>query len=187
MRKVRFLLVALALPLAFSAPALGHGELESAIPEPDSTLGGPPNHLIINFTEPPTKDAEFKVTDGCGRNLINETAVQERVGHIFLVKGGEPGKWKVSYKVVSAADGHVSKGSYGLTIKGKKDCSAPEPSEDGGGDAGGGAAGGGDGGSGDQAAPTSDEESGSSFPVVPVAIGTVALLVLAFIARRATT
>jgi copper resistance protein C len=183
MKRLIRLLVALALLLAAPAVAFGHGELESAIPEPDSTLGKPPNHLILNFTEPPTKDAVFKVLDGCGRNLIAETAVQERTGHVFLTKGGQPGEWKVSYKVVSATDGHASKGSYGLTVRGQKDCSEPEEPT---GNGGGGTDGNG-GGGGDQAAPTGDEaEGGSSFPWVPVAIGTVALVALAFIARRAT-
>jgi copper resistance protein C len=183
-KRVLFPLVVLALALAFPAAAYGHGTLESAIPPPDSTLGKPVNHLILNFTEPPTKDAVFKVVDGCGDDLIDQTAVQERTGHVFLVKGGEPGKWKVSYKVVSSVDGHVAKGSYSLKVKGKADCGdGDKPAGNGGGGGTGDNAGGG----GDQAAPTDDsqEEDGSSFPIVPVAIGTVALVALAFIARRA--
>lgn len=175
----------LLFALAFPGHAWAHGEIDSAIPEPESSVGRPPNHLIINFTEAPTKDAVFKVVDGCGNELIDETktTVEDRVGHLYLDKGGQPGEWKVSYKIVSAVDGHPSKGSYTLDVQGKKDCSAPEPSEDGGGNGGG--AGGGDQAAGD-GEPTSDtEDEGSSFPIVPVALGTVAVIAVAFLARRA--
>jgi methionine-rich copper-binding protein CopC len=181
MRRLAFLFVLVTLGTAFASTALGHGEIDSAIPEPESTVGGPPNHLIINFTEAPTKDAVFKVLDGCGTNLIDVAEIQDGTGHVFLKKGGEPGKWEVSYKIISAVDGHPTKGSYGLTVKGKKDCSKPEdpaggdPQGNAGGDNAGGAAG----------APTGDEDDGGSFPVIPVALGTVAVVALAFLARRA--
>jgi len=180
MRRILAVVVALGLAQLMSGTALAHGELESEFPEAESTLGKPPDHVILNFTEAPTNDAVFNVTDGCGTEMIAEAAVQQRAGHLFLTKDGQPGTWKVSYKVVSAEDGHLSKGSYALTVKGKKDCSPDEPSGNGGN--GGGNAAGGTGG-----APTGDEDDGGSFPVVPVIIGTVALLGLAFIARRATS
>jgi methionine-rich copper-binding protein CopC len=179
MRRTLLLFLTLALGVMIPGTALGHGEIESAIPEAGSKLGKAPNHVIINFTEAPTKDAVFKVLDGCGRNLIDQAAVQGRTGHIFLASGGEPGEWEVSYKIVSAVDGHPTKDSYGLTVTGKKDCSA-------GGDGGGNAGNAGNGGGGG-AAPRGGEGSddGGSFPVVPVALGTVGLVALAFLARRA--
>jgi methionine-rich copper-binding protein CopC len=178
MRRSFLFLVTLAFGLTISATAFAHGEIESTIPEADSKLGKAPNHLIINFSEAPTKDAVFKVLDGCGRNMIDQAGVQGGTGHIFLASGGEPGKWEVSYKIVSAVDGHPSNGSYGLTVQGKKDCGG---SSGGGGNApnGGGGNAAGDG------APTGNEEDGGSFPVVPVLLGTVGLVALAFLARRA--
>jgi methionine-rich copper-binding protein CopC len=168
-------MVTIALGLTIPGKAFAHGDIESTIPEAGSKLGKAPNHLIINFTEAPTKDAVFKVLDGCGRDVIDQAAVQGGTGHIFLGSGAEPGKWKVSYKVVSAVDGHPSKGSYGLTVKGKRDC----------GGAGGGNGAGGAGNAAGDGAPPSDDGDGGSFPVVPVALGTVGLVALAFLARRA--
>jgi methionine-rich copper-binding protein CopC len=180
-RRLLFLFVLVAVGGALSSTALGHGEIDSAIPEPESTAGRPPNHLIINFTEAPTKDAVFKVLDGCGTNLIDVAEIEDGTGHVFLTKGGEPGEWKVSYKIVSAVDGHPTKGSYGLTVKGKKDCS--EAGDPGGGDPQGNAGGGNGGGA--AGAPPGDGDDGGSFPVIPVALGTVGVVALAFIARRA--
>jgi copper resistance protein C len=178
------LLLAAALVAVFPTAALAHGEIESTIPEADATLKKPPNHLIINFTEAPTKDAVFKVVDGCGTNVIDQAEVQERVGHIFLTSGAQPGKWKVSYKIVSAVDGHPTKGGYGLTVKGQTDCSEPDGSGNGGGNGNGGN--GGAGAAGDTGAPAGAEtDDGGSFPIVPVALGTIAVVALAFLARRA--
>ena len=177
MRKITAMLGALALVLLVPVAALGHGELESEIPEAGSKVNGPPSHLILNFTEPPTKDAVFKVEDGCGRDVLREAFVEGNVGHVFLEKGGQPGKWEVSYEVVSATDGHETSGSYPLTVTGKADCSKPPPDKEGDGGANGGAA-----------APTGanqDDDDGGSFPVLPVGLGVIAVIALALIARRA--
>ncbi len=173
----------LALVVFGAGPAVAHGELESTIPDRNSVLKGPPDHIIINFTEPPAKPSVVVVRDGCNDSIIDEVAFEDRTAHVFLTDG-EPGDWKVSYQVVSAADGHRTRGSYSLTVRGKADCS-DEPDNGGGGANGGG--GGGGGGDGTAAGPDGGGGTGSdegSFPVVPIALGSAVVIGLAFVARR---
>ncbi len=165
-----------ALFCLWAAPAFAHGDLHGTVPEKGSTLARAPDHLIINFTEPPAEQSVVSVTDGCSDEVIDELEFDGKAAHVFLSKG-QPGKWKVSYKVVSAVDGHRTNGSYALKVTGKRECSgtggAPDgPDKDGSGP-------------GPQAGEDGDpDEEESSFPVVPVALGSLGLVALALVARR---
>ena len=157
---------------------LAHGDLAATVPPKGSTLKKPVNHLAITFSQAPTKDAVIKVVDGCDRNVVQRVDLQDRIAHVYL-DNPQPGDWRVDYNIVSSVDGHPSKDGYGLTVKGKADCSKAKPDK---GDKGSGENGGsGPDASGDGPVP---EDDGSSFPVVPVAIGTVAVVGLAFAVRR---
>ena len=173
----RLLLATCMLLLLGSGTALAHGELGKTIPEADSKLNKAPDHLIINFTEPPTKNSVVKVKDGCGDEITDSVSISDNVAHVFTDEG-RPGKWKVSYEVVSAADGHKTDGGYGFTVTGKKDCSPEEPKNNDGENGNGGS------GPGPQANDGGDGDDGSSFPVVPVVIGRVGVIALALVARR---
>lgn len=164
---------ALVFAVLCAGSAGAHGEIESTIPKAGSRLRKPPNHLIINFTEPPTKQAVIAVRDGCGRNIVEVVDIQDQVAHIFMAKG-EPGKWRVRYDVVSALDGHKTSGGYSLSVTGEKDCSsdrnggkagAPPPAP--------------------LPGPNGDDEDGSSLPVLPIVLGSAAVIGLAVVARRA--
>lgn len=172
------------LPAAFlilgATPALAHGDLAATVPPKGSTLPKPVDHLAITFSQAPTKDAVVKVVDGCDRNVVKRVDLQDRVAHVYL-SDPQPGKWQVSYNIISSVDGHPSRDAYNLTVKGKPDCSKPKPDEGKNGDKD-------DEGDGPNAADGDSpvpEDNGSSFPVVPVAIGTVAVLGVAFAVRRA--
>ena len=159
--------------------AQAHGDLKSTIPAADSKLKKAPEHLIINFTEPPTKDSVVRVRDGCNFNIIDEVDFENSVAHVF-VSDGQPGKWKVSYDVISAADGHRTGGSYGFEVTGKAVCSpqkgllSPKKTDQGQAP-------------GPQAGGRGDDRGGrddGSFPVVPIALGGAAVIALALVARR---
>ena len=169
----RILPVAFVLLVLGSGAASAHGDLGSTTPAAGSKLGKPPDHLIINFTEPPTKNSVVKVKDGCGNSITDSVSFSDKVAHVFTDEG-QPGKWKVSYEVVSAADGHKSDGGYGFIVTGKKDCSAEEePKNEEGGS-----------GPGPQAKDGNGRDDDGSFPAIPVAIGGAGVIALALVARR---
>ena len=150
-----------------------HGELEGTIPEPGSKLEKAPDHLVVNFTEPPTRQSVVTVSDGCRTDVVDEIDFQERTAHVYL-RSAEPGRWKVSYEVISSSDGHKTDGSYALTVAGKANCRKAK--------ADGNARGPGPQAGGDPGGPETDGES--SFPLVPVALGTAGLVGLALLVRR---
>jgi hypothetical protein len=97
------------------------------------------------------------------------------------IDGGEPGKWRVEYRIISTVDGHPTSDGWSFAVQGKKDCSEPAPEQTDDGTAPDDGAAGGPTGEGD------DEDDGSSFPVVPVAAGTVALVAVALLIRGRST
>lgn len=170
----KLVLAGMMLCLAAAAtPAGAHGDIQATDPEPLTTVRRAPRSIAVTFTEAPTAQAVMKVTDGCKRNVAQGVDVADATATV-RVATGQPGKWQVSYRVISSLDGHLTRGGYAFTVAGKKDCTPDEkPSDDPG-----------DGPT--QAAPPDDDESpeGSGAPVVPIALGAAALIVVAFLVRR---
>jgi methionine-rich copper-binding protein CopC len=171
------IVAAIALWLAVPAPAGAHGGLEGSDPAADARVKRPPGRVTMGFSEFPSEDSVMKVLDGCKRDVVSSTSVagSDLVG---VIGSGQPGKWKASYRVISAEDGHLTKGSFSFTVTGKKDCNPDDDKKDGG-----------DGSA--TAAPPEDPngasgagDDDSSVPVVPIALGATGLVVIGLVVRR---
>jgi methionine-rich copper-binding protein CopC len=171
----------LAVVMLWPAAALGHGDTATTDPEDGATLKRAPKSVSVTLTEAPAEGAEFVVTDGCGRKVSGDPTIDGDVLSA-ATSGGESGKWKARFRVVSAVDGHLTKDEFRFTVAGKKDCSKdePKPSNNDRGNNGGE-------GNSNNSDPTSandtGDEEGSSFPVVPVAAGTGLLVAVALFIR----
>ncbi len=162
---------------ALAGPAAAHGDIQGTDPEELATVRRAPQSVAITFTEAPTAQAILNVRDGCRRDVTQGIEVVDATA-TARVAVGQPGRWRVSYRVVSALDGHESKGFYTFTVAGRKDCTPDDPAAT---DAPGEADGRG------AATPEREDVTGSSPPVVPIAFGALAVIVLAFIVRRSGT
>lgn len=162
--------------LVLAAPAGAHGDIQASDPAPKSTVRRAPGSVAITFTEAPTAQAVLKVTDGCRRNVGQGVDVTDAIATVRTATG-QPGRWQVSYRVISALDGHETQGKYAFTVAGKRDCTPdPQPTKGGNEDPDGP----------NEAAPPeeSEDSGGSSAPVVPIALGAAALIVVALLVRR---
>ena len=162
---VAFLIAMLLAPAGASA----HGDVTTTAPAAGGRVKQPPTGISISFSEPPTQDSKYTVVDGCGNDVL--AGVEGKgTDKTLVVSGGKPGKWKVSYNVISATDGHSSSDRFAFTVAGKKECGGPpgtgEESPE----------------IGEAAPPISPDDEPASFPVVPVAIG--GAIVVAAIAVR---
>lgn len=164
------------LMLPFGA-VRGHGILESSKPAADARTASVPRKVTLSLTEPPAQESRLTVEDGCRRDVVTATSISGN-DWIAKIEDAEPGRWQVRYVVVSAVDGHKNRGTYSFVVGGQKDCTEPEtptpeptpkPTVTSGGDA---------------AAPTSGSDDGSSFPLLPVALGSAAVIGLALLLRR---
>ncbi|HWC13381.1 MAG TPA: copper resistance CopC family protein [Actinomycetota bacterium] len=169
MRLTRIFFVAFVL-VAMSGPAVAHGDLQSTDPERGTAVERPPKSVRITFTEAPTDDGRFEVLDGCGDDVF--ASLDRRRGDVELqVKEGESGRWTVTYRVISAVDGHATRGNFSFKVRGVKHCdrAEPGPTED----------------VAQPPPPVGEEPEG--FPIVPVLIGAgvvVAAVVVRLIASR---
>ena len=167
----------LAAALILTAgPAAAHGDLHGTDPEPGSTLSKPPRSVSVTLTEPPGPGSTLKVSDGCSPDAGGPV---ELAGSRLVagIPNGNPGDWVMRYRAVSSVDGHVTRGSVHFTVKGKTDCAKPTDEDDdtqiGGGED-------------TRVANPDPPDAGGGFPVVPVVIGSVVLVGLALVLRRAT-
>ena len=182
-RSACVLAFALVAILGAGVAANAHGELEGADPEPNAQLKSAPPNVTMTFTEEPSNDSVLDVTDGCGNDVVQRTVVD---GNDFVatVATGQPGKWEATFRVISAEDGHLTKGKYSFDVAGKKDCSPDKGKGDGNGngDSHSTPGAGGDGSNASDEAP----DDGSDFPIVPVVVAAVVLVVVGFVVRRAS-
>lgn len=162
-------LVLVCLLLALGT-AWGHGEVVSRTPPAGKVLRKAPRHVYVTFTEAPSREARMRVVDGCGNNVVKRLERIETTLHVDVAKGGAPGRWRVTYDIISDEDGHKTEGGYSFRVRG---------------DAGGCQEGNGSGPSdaahygGGASLPPED----SGFPLIPVVAGGVALVGLALVAR----
>lgn len=166
--------------IAFASPAVAHGDLHGTNPADGSTVGKPPSEIRVTLTEAPTSGAEGRVTDGCDRKVAAPVSV-DGSDIVMSTRGGERGRWKVTYRAVSSVDGHTTRGNFGFTVSGKKDCSKPDEADD------------------PQGDPEDDIDAGKGPGIIEnpdppdegaswlvwVGGGTVLLMGLAFVVRRA--
>lgn len=145
--------------VVFSAPAFGHAALTKATPKNGAELDAVPASVVIDYAEPPTTDSKFKVIDGCGRDVArNVEILNQQI--TAETDSGQPGGWKVEWSVVSAVDGHLTKDGVAFNVAGEADCEQAAADD----------------------TPT-DEESGTTFPIVPVAVATLLILGATLVVR----
>lgn len=154
-----------------AGPAAAHGDIQASDPAPHANVRRAPRSIAITFTEAPTAQAVLMVRDGCNRNVGQGVDVVDATATVRVVTG-QPGRWRVSYRVISALDGHRTQGGYAFTVAGERDCTpdeaTPPPATDGG-----------------SAGGTAGDDPGSGAPVVPIALGAAGLVLVALVLRRA--
>ena len=156
-------------------PAWGHGEFESSTPAADSTVKKAPRVISVTLSEAPGPGTTIRVIDGCKKNVVTNVRTSGEVAKAAL-REGQPGNWQVRFRAVSAVDGHTTGDEFDFKVKGRPNCSpkktqrTPEVA----------------GGEGTRIKnPNPPDESG--FPIVPFAIGSVALVVVALMIRKSTS
>lgn len=175
MRLTCVIWLSLALALA-SEPASAHSELVSSIPDGNSVVREIPETVSVALTEPPAAGSTVNVSDGCERNVA-DIARAAGAGIDIGIGEAEPGRWKVRFHVVSTLDGHSTTGDFAFRVRGKAQCpeglgAETDPDTQ--------LVGGQDG-----QAEGDLPEGGPDFPVIPFVIGSVMIVAIAFLLRRA--
>jgi methionine-rich copper-binding protein CopC len=173
---IRAASTAMLLLIVAAGTAFAHGGLQASSPEDGARVSRAPRRVSMTFSEAPSKDSVLEVVDGCRRDVVGAISVEgnDLVG---AIGEAQPGKWKARYRVISAEDGHLTKGTLSFTVAGKKDCN-PNGDGDNATEV---PAGDGDESRGSATPPGDD---GSSFPVVPVAVGAAGLVLVGLVVRR---
>ena len=165
----RALAVAALVLLTFVAVprAYGHAARATTDPEVGARIDEVPATVTVSYTEPPAGNPVFRVLDGCGNDVVEDLKVQDMTIDATLADG-QPGSWKVEWRVISGVDGHDTRDAYSFKVAGQKDCSEPGPTIT------------------DGTGPNAgDEDEGGSSAgfLIPIAIGGVVLAGLALFLR----
>ena len=173
-----FAATAVAVVLAFPGTALAHGDVRDSSPAAGTRVTKPPREVVVLLAEAPSEGSSLVVTDGCESEVSGGVDIR-RDSLQTPTEGGQPGRWLVSVRSISAVDDHAIEEAFTFTVEGKKDCSAGEdddiePDDDT-----------------DISPDTSSrapidnpDDEGTSFPVVPFALGAVAVIAIALAVRQ---
>lgn len=115
------LLTMAALMLAVgAAPASAHANLSTAAPAPNSAVAASPAEIRLTFTEPlEAAFSQITLRDASGQRLNTPAAEVDAANPTQLVlRPGTlaDGLYTVVWRVVSAADGHMTAGSYAFAV-----------------------------------------------------------------------
>lgn len=147
-----------------AAAASAHARFLRSEPKIEAQLKKAPESVTIDFSEPPVSAKKVVVEDGCGTDVITSADVDDKQVVAELGEG-QPGRWTVRFRVVSAVDGHPTKDEFAFTVAGERDCRQ-----------------------GDAGAPPPDEgDDSSSFPIIiALAAATVLVVAAALLVRKRT-
>jgi len=119
--------------LLSAATASAHAEFLDSEPKGGAKLDQAPTRVVIDFSEPPVSAREVVVQDGCRNDVVASAEVEDKQA-VAELADGEPGRWRVIYRVVSAVDGHPTDGGFSFRVVDSPDCSAtdatPPPREE---------------------------------------------------------
>jgi methionine-rich copper-binding protein CopC len=162
------------IALSVGPAAWGHADVEEATPSANSRVGKSPREVKLVLAEAPGPGSTLRVRDGCDANVVEDIVASEDTSTLSAALArGEPGRWRVRFASVSAVDGHLVRGGFKFTVAGKHRCGRNETKVARG--------------SNRERPPSGEgDEGGSSLPVVPLALGTAALVGIALVARRST-
>lgn len=100
--------------------ALGHSLLQSSSPAAGATLGSAPTTVKLTFGEPPDpRLSSVKVLDASGNSVAAGSATIDSTDHNSLdvvLSGLRDGVYTVSWRTVSAVDGHVAAGAFAFGV-----------------------------------------------------------------------
>ena len=122
MRRVLGYLLSVSLLISLTPHAYAHSTLVSSNPGSGAILNSPPTRVSLTFNEKlliisGQHPNSLQVTSMTGDSLIvGPLVIKGNIISIPLKSKAQKGRFKVSYRVVSA-DGHPIQGSFFFTIK----------------------------------------------------------------------
>ena len=140
--------VAIAMVLALVEPAQGHAAYSDSDPSNEATVSAPPNEVWAEFTEPPEGSSTLEIYDECGAQVDNGDSRVEAFRIYITMSSATSGTYRVTYRVLSAYDNHVTTGDFTFESTGGESCAGeeePGPGNEGGSSSSGNGGNGGDG------------------------------------------
>ncbi|PZS03688.1 MAG: hypothetical protein DLM69_02710, partial [Candidatus Chloroheliales bacterium] len=122
-KPVAIIISAIALLLVFSSIVFAHAQPLKYDPQPGSRLSKAPDSVQVWFDEAIESDlSRFQVLDRAKNHVeVSDALMLSENGQhatVPLQSDIKPGVYTVLWRVVSADDGHLTKGSYAFVVEG---------------------------------------------------------------------
>jgi len=121
MRRLKVLLLAVALVFSGTQSAVAHAELVKSFPVANSTLTKAPKYVQLEFGEAITnlksKNANsIVILDSKATKIAtSKVVIKKAIARVEFVGTLKPGKYIIKYRIVSA-DGHVLNAQFKFTL-----------------------------------------------------------------------
>lgn len=108
------------IAVGLGGQAFAHAHLKSAVPAADGTVQAPPAELDLTFSEAINLKFSGVTVTGPDKAAVPTNGAMLMDGDTTLMLSVPPGLKAGAYRVdwhALSKDGHVTKGSYGFTVK----------------------------------------------------------------------
>ncbi len=102
--------------LMLAGPAFGHAKLQSTLPAADAQLIVPPKSLTLSFNGSVRLAVLSVAAAGREVPLAVDRSAPAASQITVTLPVLAPGRYRVRWSVLSAADGHASQGTFSFTI-----------------------------------------------------------------------
>lgn len=117
---IALFLAAMVFSLAVTPVARAHGKLVKAVPAPGSSVGSAPSQVQLWFDEQPELSfSEVQVLNSQKERVDTGTlqlAPDDNLSLIVPLKGITDGTYTVVWKILSQADGHITRGVFAFNV-----------------------------------------------------------------------
>ena len=116
----------------WAAPASAHAAYKDSSPADKSTVSSPPTEVWAEFTEPPesSEASRLEIYDPCGVRVDSGGTTTSGYRMTTTMSADKQGQYTVLFQVVSALDGHPTKGQFTFTSTGGAPCPGAEEEPD---------------------------------------------------------
>lgn len=117
---------------SLTAPAFAHAAYKDSSPADGATVASPPTEVWAEFTEPPesSEASRLEVYDPCGARVDSGGTSASGYRMTTAMAADKQGEYTVLFQVVSALDGHPTKGQFTFTSTGGAPCPGTEEDPD---------------------------------------------------------
>lgn len=121
-----------SLSFVAASPAWAHADYRGSTPSDGATVSEAPSEVVAEFTEPPAPGSTLRIFDPCGAQVDSGSYSYQGFPLNRMstsMSSDKAGRFSVEWTVISAADGHTTRGFFSFDASQGASCPGSDGSD----------------------------------------------------------